>query len=265
MKRIRIVGLCFAAALGLSALVATSAFATPPVPEYGKCIKKATKTGEGFSDSGCTKHVASLATYEWSTAVAGVTFTGKMKPETKATLETIKKEKVVCTTETDTGTYLNPKEVETTPTFKGCEALTKKCTTAGAPEEGEIQVQALQGELGIEKKGEKEGKEEPKLAKLANNLYRQGNRGGEIVNFLCSGFEIRVEGTVLFPVKANKTETKPLIKFAATAGKQKPEKFEGGPKETLASSFGGAPFAQSGQTITVEQTNASGIEANSVL
>lgn len=262
MKRIRIVGLCLVAAFAFTALAASSAFATaPPQPVFGKCLKKAVATGEGYSDTGCTKHVASAAKYEWVKGGAnGVEYTTAIKEATSATLETTKKEKVVCTGETSTGKILTETTQETTPTFTGCSTLTKKCSTPGKPE-GTISVAPLEGTLGTEKIYIKEGKEEYAKDKVAGNLYRQSNPKGEIVEFECAGFVIKVRETVLYPLTADKMETTVTVKFAATGGKQKPEHFvvetgKNGPKETLESSFGGAPFAQSGQTITTIEKNA---------
>jgi hypothetical protein len=257
MKRMRIMGLCLVAAFAAGAVASTSALAAGP--HYGTCVKKGVAGGAGFSDAGCTKPVASAAKYEWVKGGAnGVTYTTAIKPATKATLETKKKEKVICSGETSTGTILNETETETTPTFTGCETLKKPCSTAGEPE-GTIAVKALQGELGLEKKGTTEI-----TNKIASNLYRQGNRNGEIVEFECVGFVIKVEGTVLFPVTTNKMLTTATVKFAASGGKQKPEKFEGGPAEILQSKFGGGLFEQSGQTITTIQKNAKAIEVSSV-
>jgi len=268
MKRIRIVGICLVAVFGLTALAASSASAFP-TPEYGKCIKKAVATGSGYSDAGCTKAVGTLAKYEWQGgANTGVTFTAKIKELTKATLETKKKEKVVCNGQTATGKYLNAKEVETTPTFTECSTLSKACSTPGQPE-GTIAVAALQGTLGVEKVfiNKETLKEESNKNKLASSLSRQSNPGGEIVEFECSGFVIKVKGTVLFPVTSNKMLAVTTLKFVGTGGKQKPEKFWEQPKEVLESKFGGGIFEQSGQTITTIQTSVGGVkvEANSVI
>jgi hypothetical protein len=83
--------------------------------------------------------------------------------------------------------------------------------------------------------------------------------------FTCGGFVVSVRGEVLFPVAANKMLTTATVKFTALKGKQKPENFEGGPKETLECAFGGGPFLQCNQTMTMIQTNSEPVEANSVL
>ncbi len=64
MRRVTLIGLCVLAALAVTAVAATAASAA--APEFGRCIKKETKGGAGFSNAGCTTAVASAAKYEWS-------------------------------------------------------------------------------------------------------------------------------------------------------------------------------------------------------
>lgn len=64
MRRVRVVGLCVIGALAISAVAVSSASAA--APEFGRCIKKATKGGEGYSNAGCTLAVSASAKYEWA-------------------------------------------------------------------------------------------------------------------------------------------------------------------------------------------------------
>ena len=254
MQRTRTVGLCVLTVLALSALVAAGAFGA--APEYGKCTKVAKGAGK-FSGPTCTVAKAG-GSYEWGTLASPVSFTTTMKEGTLATLETVNKEKVVCTGETGKGAVLNSKEIEMTPTFRGCENSKIQCESPGQPY-SYIAMNPLQGELGVEKKGTTAYKN-----KLASNLYAQGNKGGTIVEFSCGGFVYTERGEVLFPVSANKMLTTATVKFVALKGKQKPERFEGGPKETMECSVGGGLFVQCGQTMAMIQTNAEPVEANTV-
>lgn len=258
MKRIKVMGLALVAVFAMSALVATSAMAA--APEYGKCTKKAKAEGEGFSNSGCSLKVTTGAKFAWEPLASEVATSSLIKELTLATLETVKGTKITCKGEGGPGSYKTAKIATTTPTFTGCETSGLKCASAGAAE-GEIKVATLEGELGVEKKGT-----EAKLNKLASNLFSQANgKGGQIVEFVCAGIPIIVKGEVLFNVPADKMATSVTLKFSATKGKQKPEKFEGGPKETLESSAGGGAFEQSGQTITSIQKNTVSVEANNVV
>jgi len=55
--------LCLVAAFAISAIAVASASAA--APEFGRCIKKATKGGEGYSNGVCTDGVSTNAKYEW--------------------------------------------------------------------------------------------------------------------------------------------------------------------------------------------------------
>ena len=70
---------------------------------------------------------------------------------------------------------------------------------------------------------------------------------------------------MLNPVKTSKMVLMGTVKYAATAGKQKPEKFDGLPKDVLETSFGDAAFEQSGLKLTTIQTSEEKIEINTVV
>jgi hypothetical protein len=55
------------------------------------------------------------------------------------------------------------------------------------------------------------------------------------------------------------------LKFAGAAGKQKPEAFEGEPKDILESSFSGGAFEQSRLTLTTTLTSEEDVEINAVV
>jgi hypothetical protein len=54
------------------------------------------------------------------------------------------------------------------------------------------------------------------------------------------------------------------IKVAATKGKQKPEKFENGPKAVLEESIAAGSYEQTGLSVAITQTNKEKVEVNSV-
>jgi hypothetical protein len=70
---------------------------------------------------------------------------------------------------------------------------------------------------------------------------------------------------VLNPVKTNKMLLSATVKYAETAGKQKPDRFEGMPQDVLETSFGEAPLEQSGVKLTTIQTNEEKIEISTVV
>jgi hypothetical protein len=65
MGRTRLIGLCLVAMLVLVAINVAGASAEVVSPEIGRCVKKATVAGAGYSDGACTHAVASNAHYEW--------------------------------------------------------------------------------------------------------------------------------------------------------------------------------------------------------
>jgi hypothetical protein len=134
-----------------------------------------------------------------------------------------------------------------------------KCisTNPKAANVGEIDVVPLVGEIGIEKQGTTAATD-----KLANDLSPK--EGELFTEFECGPAKVVVRGHVMSPITANKMLSSMVVKFTSTKGKQKPEKFVGGPKQILEASFHGNPFEQSGQTLTTVQTGEEAVEASSV-
>jgi len=269
MNRLRLIGLCIVAVAATSAMMAASASALAPEPEYGRCIKKAKVEGSGFSDSKCNKGVATKAKYEW---LPGAVKKGQTTLNTTGgTLETINKLGVHCASETSTGEYFGSKEVKNIIVkFKKCESAAFTCTSPGK-EVGELETKTLEGVAVIEKRYIKEGKEEPSKNKLALDLYPAG-KTGLFIEFACVDISaVKVEGSILVPVKSNTMMTTGELKYKATKGKQKPEDYEtpSGEKvqDVLFSEFvgKGKGFEQAGQTITTKVTNEEPLELNSVL
>ena len=187
-----------------------------------------------------------------------------IKPSTTATLETVGGTKITCTAEEGPGEIVNSKEVgHVKPKFNGCSTSGVKCNSAGAAE-GEIKTSPLGGTLGVEKVGLKEGKEEPKLDKIALELHSEA---GNVAEFSCGGLPVVVHGSVLHPVSSDKMLLTATEKFTASKGEQKPDKFAGGPADEhiLESNTNGGPFEEAGQTISAIATFEEKIEVNAVL
>ncbi len=257
MKRIMIAGLCLASAFAMTAVLSASALAA--APEFGRCVAKA---GGKYATASCDTEKAGAEKFEWLPGPGAKNkFTSHIKPGTKATLETVKKTKVVCEGETSTGEVASAKEVaHVVAVFTACSSSGFKCHSeiGGKQAEGEITTVAMHGGLGVEKEGTKP----PLNNKLAEELTPEG--GGTFTEFSCAGITVKVKGAVLHPITTDKMMTKATEKFAASKGKQKPEKYVGGPAIILESSFSGAPYEQSGQTITTETTFEEAGEANTV-
>ena len=267
MRRIRIAGLCLVAAFVASVAVAATASAAPP--EFGRCLKQATKSLSNYDSAKCIKLASEdLGTeaeklkkgnYQWFPGVVKNKFTTKIKPSTIATLETVGGTKITCTGETSSGEYTGLKTIgNMVAKFTGCETNKLKCESAGAGS-GNINTAPLGGPIGFETIVEPASK-----SKLASELHSES---GNIAEFECAGLKVVVRGSVLHKIVANAMKLTATEKFVASKGKQKPEHFAGGvPKEhILETSTNGGPFEQSGQTITSILTNEEKVEASSVL
>jgi len=293
----RIAGLCLVAAFALSAVLSAgaSAFVREP-PEVGRCVKQ---TGGKFKDGGCKvpskpgeekfEWIPAFETNAYNTAhPPKLNYKSKSKLETSIQLETTGAENpgkvksvVTCENkatpgEESEGTVTGPKTSTAKKViFHNCSSSGLKCKTLPTDAEGEIKVAELDGLLGIEKKGATKAAD-----KVANEFTPKGAKGTHFADFECGGIGVEVKGHVLNPVTANAMKLTATVKFVAKLGKQKPERFAGetqactpvnvpeGSKcpilESAFSNIPGAPFEQSGQTLTAIQTNEEKLEVSTV-
>ena len=257
-KRTRTLVLCLVAFFSMGAATAASAFAEGP--EYGRCLKAATKSLSNYDSANCTKVATELAkgNYVWTNTIVKKGFTAVLKPSTIATLESKSGTKVTCTGLSVTGEYTGLKTVSTTKTdFTGCESSSLKCNTL-SDGTGIVKVKELEGELGIILKGD------PRVTdKIGNVLWPKGGTptsGAEFVEFACAGLVVKVKNSVISPVTSNAMKLTATVKFTAVKGVQKPTKFEGGANMFLEGKFAAGPYEQSGQSATTIQTNEEKIE-----
>jgi hypothetical protein len=241
---------------------ADQTFTTATPPEFGRCVKVAKGVKGSYSNAVCTSPATpEKFGFEWQPGPGPkAKFSTKIKELTVATLETVKKATVVCKGEASTGEYTGTKTVgNVVVTFTACEMAGVKCTSAGAGE-GEVVTTTLEGELGIEKTSI----EGPLKDKVAMDLFPVG-KTGPFMQFNCGPTAVSVRGSVLNPVKSNSMLLSATLKYAVSSGKQKPENFEGLPKDVLETEFDEAAAEQSGLKLTTQQTNEEKIEINSVV
>ena len=237
-------------------------FTTSNPPEYGRCVKLAKGVKGKFSNSGCTAPAtAEKFEYEWEPGPGTrPKFTQKFKSLTTVALETVGKKTVKCSAQTGVGEYTGAKSVgNVVMTFTGCEFSAAKCASAGAAE-GEVVTKTLEGVIGIEKAGTKG----PTSSKISLDLFPVG-ASGPLMEFTCGASSISIKGSVLVPVGTNKMVAGATLKYAQTSGKQKPEKLEGMPKDTLEASIAEGPYEQMGLALTTIETNEEKIEVNTVV
>jgi len=234
--------------------------------EFGRCVKvKSERVGTrtvyhgGFTAATCL--VASgthTGKYEWEPGVVKTPFKTRLASVVVTLESAVKTSKVTCTGETSAGEYTGHKMVGgVVLALTGCKRGTEKCSSTGAAAE-EIVTNALEGELGVAKRGATSAKN-----KIGLDLYPVG-RTGPVMEFSCGITTVSVQGSVIAQVSADKMSLTPALKASASKGKQKPESFVGGPKDILEESFNGAPFEQTGLTIAITQTNEEEVEVNSV-
>jgi hypothetical protein len=275
MRRIRIVGLCLVAVFAIGAVTATGASAFGEPPEVGRCLAKA---GGDWKNSGCS--VPSTATekkFEWYPAYKAnkhgeeklavkLKFTSKFKEGALIQLETVKEEKIICKGQTSSGEVTGPKtNIANNILFTGCEFTeVGVCENTGTA--GQIKVNDLNGTLGFQTETG-----EQKKWKVAN-LFKP-KTGSIFAEFTCAGVPVVVKsntealGGVMNPITANAMKLSATVKFTATKGKQKPEKFAADPlgtKRTLLSNKLGQAFSQAGQTLTTIQKNEEKLEVNTL-
>jgi hypothetical protein len=272
MKRFRIGGLCLVVVLACGAAIATSS-ALATAPEYGRCLKaekNAKKEYNGsFSDSKCTKEVpvserAKKGKYSWTPGAEKTKFTSTGGV---GVLTTVGGSGVECKAESSDGEFVpgnNKEEAGIVVKFTGCESLSLPCSTPGA-KSGELVTNELEGLVGWENKASKKTALQLSPAKSV--------KSGLFIEFECSGLVVKVRGHVLVPIKNDKMTATETLKFKATKGKQKPEKWEESSSpailEASFSNFKGGAYEQAGQDITSTVKQGEGgdeeLELNAVI
>ena len=225
MKLSRTVGACVLAVAALSAAFAAGASAS--LPELGRCVKVARGTGE-YKGKNCTiKAAGNKGEYNFLPGAAKPKFEGSSEI---VTLET-GKVKILCAAATLNGEYTGPKTSSVTVDLIGCEnTATKHKCNSNPLKEGEIEPpEALKGELGFIVGG----------AKPTVGLDLKSEHG-TIVSFTCGepGEPPELQGTLEGSVIAKVLKIDVMVPefsltYTAKGGKQVPEKFEGGPVDTL--------------------------------
>ena len=210
------------------------AFGPPPppptnLPEVGRCVKLATKTG-AYRYAGCVvTSAAHKGSYEWLPGPGA-------KPKFAALiatpqLVTVGGKKVACSTGELSGEWTGAKTAAiTTLGFEGCGTQHTKCESH--PGGSSISNgNPLAGELGLITGGEKP---------VAGLDIKAKSPSTELLSFACGQpgeppAELwAVEGSVIGsikPVDVMRTEFQLL--YTASKGFQSPERFEGGLKDTL--------------------------------
>jgi hypothetical protein len=233
-----------------------------PLPDIGRCLKvepnaegkKLVYHGE-YTNSTCTLESESKeGKFEWTTGpgpkakFAGASGVVKLESASKAV--------VTCTASTSEGEYTGPKTQKTSIVLTGCsqgpKAQSVPCQSSSAGT-GEIRTAPLDGGMEFIKEGE--ASETPSVG-----VDLKPASGTTIAAFECGGKAVTVGGSVILPVTAlDKMTAAFKLKGFGMGGKQSPEAFEVGPKDTPTYNAEGA-----GITATFTNTNEEPLEIKAI-
>jgi len=234
MARMRLAGVLFVMALLLGAASALSASAE--VPELGRCVKvEPVQEGKkmvyhgNYTGKTCVKMKAGKGKYEFLPGPGPKNEYYGVAVEPSPELVTVSGRKIICSIIAFKGKYTGPKTETVNISLGGCEDGTRPCQSSPA-KEGEIEgLSALEGELGTISQGTSK-------PVVGWDLKHEG----VIFTFTCGklpevGALEALEGPSVIGVVSGGffSNLDKMIKYNETGGKQIPEAFEGGPKDTL--------------------------------
>ncbi len=233
-----------------------------PLPDLGRCEKlegvakgKTLVFDGGYTNSGCTvESPGNSGKWEWITGPGTATkFTGAGKA---LTLETVGKTTVSCTASSAAGEYTGPKTQIVSLTLTGCHQGKGIACQSGATA-GEIKTASLEG--GMEFIKENEGTEIPIVG-----VDLKPASGTDLASFECGGKSVSVGGSVIAPITSvDKMLGSFKVKPSQSGGKQSPEEFEVGSKDTLTFNEG-LGEEQAGLKTTETNTNEESLEIKAV-
>jgi hypothetical protein len=246
----------------LDATTPASVKAHLALPQIGRCVKvKGVREGTtivyhgAYENSSCVSEtVLKVGQYEWEpgpgaakkfTATSGTT-----------NLTSAGGSRIRCLASTSVGEYTGPKTASLAVTYTGCEQTTSKhsCQSSGRAA-GEIATSQLEGHLGFIR--DTWTKEEGLHVSVGLDLKHEP----ALFTAECGGTPVSVGGSVIGTFTTfDKMGLKSALKYVVTEGKQSPEAFEFGAKDTLTTAFGGGSAEQAGLTGTQAITNEEKLE-----
>ncbi len=225
-----------------------------PLPALGRCVKAAVKKTGEWHGAHCVGFAHGKGAYNF---LPGPGQANKLKGSLGAiTLETVGKAKIACSSGTGTGEYSTSQKLTLTLTLSGCERTSthEPCQSVGAGS-GQLTTNTLEGTYGFIS--------HTRPLSVGVDLSREG----ALASFECTtaalpGKElVSLEGSVIGPIKKFDSMVSTFsVAFSATAGKQLPEAFEGGAKDTLAAAITGGSSEQTGLAATFTLTNEEPLE-----
>jgi hypothetical protein len=203
------------------------------LPAIGRCVKVARGTGE-YEDSKCVSGGEGEGKYDWLSGPGSAPkFTSS---GSKTTLEGVSGAKVECKKSTGAGEYTGAKSLSDAVTLTGCQLAFSKasCQSSGAAA-GEIKTGALTGALGFIT--DHSGPSDELIVSVGVDL----SSGSPLIQAECGGLSegLEVTGSVIGSIGKLDAMSKTLtLTDTQNAGKQAPEAFEEGTKDTLSATLG---------------------------
>jgi hypothetical protein len=235
MKRLKIMGVCITAvcAVGLITGGAASAatYELTGLPELGRCVKLSSKTGLYKYKNCVVQSEGSKGSFEWEPGPGEKP--GFLAEASEVKLDTVSGVKILCASGEIAGSWNDGKTATVELAFRGCASREKGCgANPGKPVEITTEGSPVEGEIGFIEKGEK-----PKVGldlkpKSPSTSLLTFNCGGPPETSLPEPWT--VEGSVIGKFRyVNHLQRTFGLLYQATSGKQIPQKFEEGVKDTL--------------------------------
>jgi hypothetical protein len=254
MEQIKSLGRWTLAVLALAAIVVPAASAA--LPEAGRCVKVAKGTGK-FKGGACiTRSTGAGGSWEWAplTATEKQTFKGS---GSSPVIVTAGHSTLTCVTVNVSGEYTGPKTATVELELQACtNASGKQCQTTPL-QPSEIKSVPLEAELGFIK-------EQPPGIAVGLDLKPQSPLTALAVYECGNPTETaQIEGSVIAKITPlERMTTVSNLQFKVSrAGQQVPEKFEGGPTDTLKTTFMSGLESSSGAS-TLSVTEETGTNTN---
>lgn len=263
------------AAAGKNTAILSGALEAAPVsavkaqnalPEVGRCEKaeavrvgKETRYHGAYQASCVEENQAHEGKFEW---LPGAGPSNKFTASgAKTTLETVHKSAITCAATSGSGEYTGLKTASLTVTFTGCkEAGTSETCQSSGSAPGELVTPSLEGELGFIQD------EEAPEQKVHVSVGLDVKRAPALLKAECGGAKtaLSVEGSVIGRIGAiDRMTSKSTLTYAAKAGRQVPEEFEGGAKDTLERTLGSSA-EQAGLKSALKLNNEGPLEIKAV-
>lgn len=240
----------------LSVAITSTAHAAPgALPELGRCVKLPLKTGL-YKYKNCVVQAAgSKGSFEWEPGPGAKP--GFVAEASEVHLETVGGVKVGCASGEVSGAWTGSKTASVTITFRGCESKGRSCgVNPSKPVEITNEESPVEGEIGFLQQGEKP---------LVGLDLKPKEGSSELLKFTCGGPpeltfpELwKIEGSVIGKFRyVDKPKLTFGLLYQQANGKQSPQQFEGGVKDTpIANRLteSGTVTEEAGLTLKEEET-----------